>query len=281
MNCRFCLVSFLGFSTAASFQSLPHHCFRLLRKWQRKAASRLTMSRMSEARGRKQIQFEIELEIDLSRLQQCDIRKSHHWSKLKKTVWCPEPGNPGQASGDRLHFVGAIRNPGSSETVASRSTGYHWMPERAAECLVLRSKQQVANPRCLWTGWTVAFCSGRRGRHSIFADCRSNIGSESTGQNETHVKKKKKNIRKFWANELADKHSDTVFSHVSARGHHSRWAGSLRLFSKVAKTVLSRTRRRFWTPWLEALLQTRQGKNQLKVRDEIQFSGECLRDDDR
>ena len=56
--------------------------------------------------------------------------------------------NQGQASGDRLHSQGTTRNPGSTETVPSKSEEYHWMPkakvqQQSAWSSAASSKSQI------------------------------------------------------------------------------------------------------------------------------------------
>ena len=69
---------------------------------------------------------------EFSRWLQCDTKRAHLWSQLKKKtqsdVKCQE--SPSQASGDRLRFPGSTWNPEVADPEVSVSESYHRVPKR-------------------------------------------------------------------------------------------------------------------------------------------------------
>ena len=170
---RFVVAGFSSLFTTAHFLSLPL-CFRLLSRWRREAIYLLTKLRNTQACRQSQIQKAKEF----SRWLQRNIKRAHRWSQFKKDASrSPGPGesssgigrptdfpgvqargdrsrmvqqsddpsqeNPGQTSGDRLHFPAPTRN---LEVMESGASDFSWMTK--TECIVVNWTHRVPYSRC-------------------------------------------------------------------------------------------------------------------------------------
>ena len=143
--------------------------------------------------------------------------------------------NPGQASGDRLHFPGSTRNSQVTESGTSDVEGYYWMPKSSS------GRNGSQNPN--------AQASGDRLQSKEDHGLR-NMLSLGVKLSPIWVTRISENLQKtFGKLNLSNFSKSTlqrgVFSHVIASGHHSKSADQSKLAPEVVLIIISRRRRTY------------------------------------